>query len=217
MKNIKHGMKVILGVILFSFLAISNSFSAPSLKITSAPSGAKIYLNGEDQRRVTPATLKNLEEGRKYKIQLERTGYKNYETHLKVEKGTNHIHANLTQEKQEKPHKTEAKTKADESSGTAVERTFGYKKMYREGTYGWLEVHTTPNGAVVFINNKRQVGLTPNKYKLPVGTVKVSVVIRGKAVRNFSEVTIRSGQTTALEPIDFRDEITRPNTKNLLK
>jgi PEGA domain-containing protein len=201
----------------------ASAFAATSIKVTSAPSGAKIFLNGEDQHRTTPATLRNLEEGKKYKIELKRKGYKDYETSLKPVAGTNHIQANLEKEKEKQKKeetsskKSSTKTKTDESSGTAVERTFGYKKIYKEGTYGWLEVSTAPQGAVVSIDDHRQVGLTPNKYKLPVGTVKVSVVIKGKAMREFSGVKIRAGETTTLEPIDFRDEVSQPNMKPLLK
>jgi hypothetical protein len=223
MKIFKNASKLFFSIIIFLLACTLGTkiFAATSIKVTSAPSGARIFLNGDDQHRTTPATLRNLEEGKKYKIELKRKGYKDYETSLKPKAGVNKVHADLEKEKKEKNEETSSKksstkTKTDESSGTAVERTLHYNKIYKEGTYGWLEVNTTPQGAVVYIGDHRQVGLTPNKYKLPVGTVKVSVVIKGKAMREFPDVKIRAGETTTLDPIDFRDEVGRPKTKPLL-
>ncbi|GEM_PF-4412320 len=95
-------------------------------------------------------------------------------------------------------------------------KAFKYEKNYKEGTYGWIEISSFPSGAVVYLNNKRQHSLTPNKFKTPVGTYKVAVVIRGKASREIKGVKVKAGQTTPLETVDFRTEITRPNTRNLL-
>ncbi|MFO1518378.1 MAG: PEGA domain-containing protein [bacterium] len=215
----------------FSLTPITASAASGSLKVTSTPSGARIFVNDLDQSRTTPATIRNLEEGKKYKVRLEKRGYKNYESSVKIESSVNSLHGDLEREKAEKkekkeeksakkekePAKKKEKNSTDEGSGTAVEKAFGYNKMYKEGTYGWLEVSSIPNGAVVYINDQRQVGPTPNKYKFPVGTVKVAVVIKGKASREFSNIKIRAGETTTLETVDFRDEITRPNTRDLLK
>ena len=104
----------------------------------------------------------------------------------------------------------------DEKNATSVERAFGYNKMYKKGTYGWLYVASIPNKAVVYVNGKRQSGVTPNKFKLPTGTVKVSVVIPGKAKQDFSGVKILSGKTTTLQTVDFRDNIVRSNTDPLM-
>jgi len=210
------------------FLASTAHSAGTSVRVTSTPSGARIIINDLEQNRITPATFKNLEEGKKYKFRLTKKGYKNFDTSLKLQAGTNEVHGNLEREvkkdekapaketKKESEKDKKNKSQTDDSSGSKVERALGYNKMYKEGTYGWLEVTTFPNGAVVYINDERQVGTTPNKYKTPIGTMKVSVVIKGKAVREFSNVKIRAGETTALEPIDFRDEVERPNTKPLL-
>jgi len=217
--------------LLFPLLIFSTSLvraAGTSVRVTSTPSGARIMINDLEQNRVTPATFKNLEEGKKYKFRLAKKGYKNFETSLKIQAGSNEVHGDLEREvkKEEKPEAKEtkkesakakdSKAQVDDSNGTKVERAFGYNKMYKEGTYGWLEVTTFPDGAVVYVNDERQVGKTPNKYKMPVGTFKVSVVIKGKAAREFDKVKIRSGETTTLEPIDFRDEVQRVNTKPLL-
>src|SRR4030095_3199053 len=203
-------MKALARILVLFFFAVClpSSFAAVSLKITSTPANARILLHGEEQKNDTPHTLKNLEDDKKYKVKLKKEGYKDFETQVKSKCGTLHIHADL--------HK-EAKDKASPSDGSAVERTFGYNKIYKEGTYGWLEVSTTPSGAVVYVDDKRQVGPTPNQYKLPIGRVKVSVVIKGKAVREFPSVNISAGKVTKLAPIDFRDEVGRPNTEPLLK
>lgn len=177
-----------------------------SLKITSTPRGARIFLNGKEQTKPTPTILKNLEADKKYKIKIKKEGYKDFETEVKGAEGLLSIHADLKKE-----------TKDSKSSdGSAVERGLGYNKIYKEGTYGWLHVSTTPSGAVVYVDDQRQAGPTPNQYKLLIGKVKVSVVIRGKAVREFPAVNINAGQVTKLAPIDFRDEVSRPNTVPLL-
>lgn len=217
--------KIFFGIL---FVACSFILGLPSLavsattllKITSTPSGARVIVNDIDQGRITPTTLKNLKEEKKYKIRLVKKGYREFETSIKLQVGSNLIHGDL--EKEEKTAKAPEKKKEpkaviDESDGTATERAFGYNKIYKEGTYGWLEVNTIPQGAVVYLDDKRQVGLTPNKYKVPVGTYKISVVIRGKSARDFPGVKIRAGQVTSLETVDFRDDITRPNTRDLLK
>ena len=212
----------------FFILSIPSAFAVTtSVRVTSSPSGARIIINDLEQNRLTPATIKHLEEGKKYKFRLVKKGYKNFETGLKIESGTNEVHGDLekevkkeqksdSKENKKESERNKDKAQVDESNGSKVERAFGYNKMYKEGTYGWLEVSTFPNGAVVYINEERQVGTTPNKYKTPIGTFKVSVVIKGKAVREFEKVKIRPGETTTLEPIDFRDEVQRPNTKPLL-
>jgi len=217
-------LKIFLVTITLVLISSPPLLWAATVKVTSSPAGAKIVVNELDQGRLTPAVLKNLEEGKKYKIRLLKKGYKEFETSLKVQTGTNQVHGDLEREakKEEtvqamkKEKVKESKGKVDESDGSKVERAFGYNKMYKEGTYGWLEVSSIPNGAVVYINEERQGGPTPNKYKTPVGTVKVSVVIKGKAVREFSNVKIKPGETTTLEIIDFRDETRRANTKPLL-
>ncbi len=192
-------MKAVSRILVLFFFAVClpSSFAAVSLKITSTPAKARILLNGEEQKKTTPATLKNLEDDKKYKVKLMKEGYKDFETQVKSKCGILHIHADL--------HK-ETKDKGSPSDGSAVERTFG-----------WLEVSTTPSGAVVYVDDKRQVGPTPNLYKLPIGRVKVSVVIKGKAVREFPSISISAGKVTKLAPIDFRDEVGRPNTEPLLK
>src|SRR4030095_11029680 len=207
---------------LFFIICIPTLFAASSLRITSAPSKARILLNGEEQKKPTPTTLKNVEEGKKYKVKLKKDGYKDFETEVKGIAGVIHVHADLkknpkAKDSSKESSKSASKDKTDAASGSAVERAFGYNKIYKEGTYGWLEVSTTPSGAAVYIDDKRQVGPTPNQYKLPIGKVKVSVVIKGKAVREFPVVSIAAGQVTKLAPIDFRDEVGRPNTEPLLK
>ncbi|MBL7684550.1 MAG: PEGA domain-containing protein [Deltaproteobacteria bacterium] len=112
---------------------------------------------------------------------------------------------------------TKSKKKEVKKEENPVVEAFKYEKDYAEGTYGWLEVSTSPQGAIVYINDKRQPGPTPNRYKFPAGTVKVSVVIKGKASKEISGIKIKKNETTVLDPIDFRDEITRPNTRNLVK
>lgn len=214
--------KISFAIFFFVFLGWNPSvFSATALlRISSTPSGARVIVNDIDQGRITPATLTNLEAGKKYKIRLTKKGYEEYQTNVKLEVGSNRIHGDLEKlEKISKKSEPKKETKAvtDESDGTATQRAFGYNKIYKEGTYGWLEVSSVPQGAVVYLNDQRQVGLTPNKYKVPIGNYKVSVVIRGKSAREFPGVKINAGHVTTLETVDFRDEITRPNTRDLLK
>jgi|GEM_PF-6251019 len=197
-----------LAFLLFFAAFIPSSFAASSMRVTSTPSGARIFLNGKEQLKPTPTTLKNLAEGKKYKVKLKKDGYKDFEAEVKSKEGAVHIHADL---------RKGPKGKTEPPEGSAVERALGYNKIYKEGTYGWLEVTTVPQGAVVYVDDKRQGAQTPNQYKLPIGKVKVSVVIKGKAVREFPSVNISAGQVTKLAPIDFRDEVGRPATEPFFK
>ena len=49
-----------------------------SLKVTTDPPGAAIWINGEMQNQVSPATLENLPIGREIKLKLSEEGYESY-------------------------------------------------------------------------------------------------------------------------------------------
>ena len=66
------------GLVLFSACDSTDDTVEPvtkgSLKVTSTPAGADIYLNGTKQTVITPATITDLEEGT-YTVKLVLTGY----------------------------------------------------------------------------------------------------------------------------------------------
>ncbi len=213
MKAISRIAQVTAGVVLMLLVGISSSF-AYSLKLTSSPSRAKIFINGVQLKNRTPVIVTQLTKGKKYQIFMKKNGFEEYQTIFKSQEDFKGLHADLSSK--DKSVKEGWRTALDENNATSVQRAFGYDKMFKKGTYGWLYVGSVPNKATVFINDKRQSGVTPNNFKTPIGVVKVSVVVPGKAKQDYSRVLIKAGETTNLGVIDLRDPMNRPTTGMLM-
>lgn len=89
-----------------------------SVKVTTSPSGAKVYLNNNDTGKTTPTTIEDLEVGKRYTFKLARNGYRDAFRSVDIEKeGTTNIRGTLSKIP-EKP-KEEAQTvkqKLDEAA-----------------------------------------------------------------------------------------------------
>jgi eukaryotic-like serine/threonine-protein kinase len=59
--------------------------SKGSLKITSEPAGAAIWINGDLREEVTPATIGNLPVGRDLQIKLSREGFESWKSTVKID------------------------------------------------------------------------------------------------------------------------------------
>lgn len=199
-------MKLFLKVFQVSFFAFAMGISLPAwalpIRVTSSPAGASVIIDGKRTYQKTPTFFRGLEEGKNYRISLQKRGFETYETEVRIDAKKGRIHADLIPLKPSKENKKHARSE----DGHSIEKALGYGKIYRKGTYGWLEVRTLPPGATVYIDGERQGGSTPNRYKVLVGVKQVSVVIPGKTKRDFSRVKIKPGQITDLGKIDFRDD-----------
>lgn len=209
MKSMFRIARVTLGVALMLLIGASTSF-AYSLKLTSSPQGAKVFINGKPLQNRTPVIVTELSKGKKYQIYMKKKGFEEYSTIFRTQDNFKGLHADLTSKNESVPD--EWRTELDENNATRLQRAFGYDKMFKKGTYGWLYVGSIPNKAMVYINDQRQSGVTPNTYKVPSGIVKVSVVVPGKSKQDYSRVRVRSGETTNLGVIDLRDQSNRPTT-----
>jgi len=213
MKAILRIAQVTAGAALMLLIGVSTTF-AYSLKLTSSPSRAKVFINGVELRNRTPVIVTQMTKDKKYKIFMKKNGFEEYQTIFKTEDDFKGLHADLTSKHKEVPNGWQ--TAIDENNSTRLQRVFGYDKMFKKGTYGWLYVGSIPNKATVYVNDKRQSGVTPNTFKIPSGVVKVSVVVPGKAKQDYSRVKVRPGETTNLGVIDLRDPMNRPTTGMLM-
>jgi len=123
--------------------AVGQSGSAGSLYITSTPSGAAVFMNG-DAKGTTPATLTGIVPGT-YTVLLKKSGYPDYTTSTAIIAGqVTTINADLAKGPQA------ATTNAPAAAATTA-------PVPGEGS---LSVSTTPQGAQVFIDGVVR-GMTP--------------------------------------------------------
>lgn len=98
-----------------------------SVKITSVPSGARIYVNNNDSGRTTPTTLSDLEVGKRFNIRLAKNGYQDAHRSVDITSaGTTNVSGTLAKI-QEKP-KEEQKT-APEAMKQAQQKTQELEKQ----------------------------------------------------------------------------------------
>lgn len=114
-----------------------------SLLLETDPPGAKIFLDGQDTGKVTPATLKNLETGRSFSFRFEKEDFQPLEKTIRLES--------------EKPV-------------AVAEKLNPIPKKEPPPLVANLEVKSNPSGAEIFLNGKKTGKTTPAQIEdLPVG------------------------------------------------
>lgn len=186
-----------------------------SLFLETNPGGAKIFLDGLDTGKVTPAKLDNLEVGKTFALRFTRDGFEPLEKIIRLE-GANPVSIieGLTAIKKEipveipkppeKPIVKEEKKKPEEKEKPKEEAKKEEKKKVEpplpppsvSGT-GNIQVASRPSGADVFINGENR-GTTPLNVKTQAGTVKV-LITKGADIMPCREtVQLRPGETATL-------------------
>ncbi|HCU25836.1 MAG TPA: hypothetical protein DF383_12530, partial [Deltaproteobacteria bacterium] len=188
------------------------------IRVTSSPSGARVYLDNKDTGLSTPATLAELEVGKNYTVRLARQGYREVvrsvelsgkqgaavsEKLLKIdEKTPQEIAEQKLQElerQKELQRQKERKTK-EEPPTQAVADTY-------------LSLSSNPKGADVFINGVRK-GNTPGRWKVAAASpleitlsksgfssVTKVVTLRPGETRNLGTLNLGGGSSTTTSPI----------------
>ena len=150
-----------------------------SLRVSSKPSGAKIYLNGKSTGKKTPATLADLKIGNTYKLRLDMNGYKSAYRNKAMKKESEKLYTTLTKQKTEIKKPSKAPTPS--------------RPVVSGGKPGKVKIKSNPSGAEVFINSEYK-GKTPLTVSVPAGSASVLVSKQGQS-RHSQTVTVRSGKT----------------------
>jgi len=139
-----------------------------SIKISSTPPGASIFINGKPTGKTTPATISGLEQGKNYTISLSKNGYES--TARTIFLGQTETAANLVLKEAPKEIQTETT-----QVGTAT-----------------LKISSKPYGALIYLNGASTGKTTPAAIpNLEVGkTYSIRLVKEGyeevTATRNIS-------------------------------
>lgn len=199
-----------------------------SVKVTSNPSGATILLDNNNTGKATPATLGDLEVGKRYAIRLSRNGYQDItrsleiqdegvatlsETLKKIEekpKETQSVAEKLKESQQKlKQLEQEKEAKKQEVASTPKEppkkeapKIEAPQKEGPEATVAYISVNSDPKGADVFINGVKK-GTSPGKFQVSPGKpVEVSVSKKGASTIT-KVVTLRPGETRSLGTLNL--------------
>ncbi len=159
-----------------------------SLRITSKPSGARIFLDGRSTGRSTPATLDDLKMGATYNLRLDLDGYKSAYRKKVMSTEKERLYATLTKEVTE-PTPTPRPTPTPQPQPTPAP----------SGGTGKIQVKSDPSGADVFINAEFK-GRTPLTVTVPAGSASVLVSKEGLS-RHSQRVTVQPGKTVRLTDI----------------
>ncbi len=180
-----------------------------SIRVTSNPSGAKIYLNNDDTGTVTPGVIPNIEVGKRYNLRLSKTGFQDVfrtielnqkqmvninESLKKFETGTppttKETPTTPTTTQKEPPKKTPTETPKKEPTESS-------------GGDSFVSLSTNPKGADIFINGVRQ-GSSSGKFKVSANSpVEITVTKTGLATVT-KVVNIRPGETRNLGTIELK-------------
>jgi serine/threonine protein kinase len=155
-----------------------------SLSFTSEPEGCDVLINGE-LRGQAPLTI-DLPRGRKYAIELRKTGYLRKVVQHYAERDKDTLRLELEPEPKPKAKVASPTPKAGTGSGAAA-----------PAGNGTLEIATDLR-AKVLINDKPS-GRTPGfRVSLPPGTYRVMVIPDDVKIRHAANITVVAGQTHRL-------------------
>jgi serine/threonine protein kinase len=182
------------------------------LSISSDPSGAKVYLNGDSTGKTTPTTLENLTPGKRVNVVLVQKGYEDWRRTYTVEGSrTLPIYASLkkteqtppptptvsttpTKKPEEKPY-TPPPTPTPRETPPVEERP-----VATGGKPASLGVSSDPSGADVYVNSEYK-GKTPLRVNnVSPGTIKLAVSKDGY-MRSTQTVKISPGENKSVGTI----------------
>lgn len=188
--------------------------------VKSSPDGAKIYLNGKDSGKTTPASIPNLKLNEGYTIKLTKEGYKDWEKNVNltnakpvdvigalkpvVTKPTTtppEIKKPVEVKKPEETKKPEEIKEPEDAKEPEAEAEGD--KAATTGKPVRIKLASTPSNAQVFINTEHK-GETPLTVSAPPGEISVLVSKEGY-VRFSKKITAKPGQRIDLTDITLGD------------
>ncbi len=157
------------------------------IQVNSTPSGATILLNGKNTGKTTPATLSQIEAGKKATVSFRLEGYEETARTVSVESNkTASVSASLKKKVQVAPVEPTKPVKPVEDptpSGPAS-----------------LSISSDPSGAEVYINSESK-GTTPLRVSgLTPGNVKV-IISKDGYVKYSGSVNVSAGETKSMGTI----------------
>jgi len=150
-----------------------------SLDITSVPPQAEVFVNGEKQLSLTPATI-SLPPGT-YRIALQKAGYGRYEGSVELKdediRGLNfQLQAQSTQQQAARPQAPQARAA------------------------GFVDLRTVPPGADILVDGASTGQRTPARVELPAGQHSLTLFLRGyRSVQR--TITVPENQTLPLQEV----------------
>jgi serine/threonine-protein kinase len=152
-----------------------------SLEITSNPSQAEVFVNGERQTSLTPATIW-LAPGA-YSIRVQKAGYGRHEGSVELkDEEIRGLNFQLQAQPQAQP---QPQPPASRPQSRAV---------------GWIEMRTVPPGADILVNGSSTGRRTPFRLELPAGQHNLTLFLRGyQSVQK--TITVLEDQTVPLQEV----------------
>jgi len=120
-----------------------------SIRVTSSPSGAVIYLNKRSTGKTTPATLSGLDVGKSYRIGLAKDGYRDYSERIKVADAKQYSISATLRERPPPTVPEEPKKPPEEKPSRTI------------GLYGEVNLSSTPPRATVSFDGQVIPAKTP--------------------------------------------------------
>ena len=159
-----------------------------SLKISSTPSGATIWLDGKDTKKITPDLLDDLVPG-KHKIKLSLDGYKDYSGSVTITSAKRLDFSKtlevIPQPKEESKAIPQADSKPESKPEPAV-------------LPGSVKVTSTPSGASIWLDGKDTKKTTPDVIEgLVPGSYSIKLMLEGY-VDYSGSITIASNKLSEL-------------------
>lgn len=174
--------------------------SKGSLKVTSTPDGARIFLDGKSTGLKTPATIYDLKIGASYSVRLDLDGYKSATKRKSIKKEGESLFATLVKTEQKlKEEKPPTEIPPPATQEQKPEKPPAAKEEPAEavgGKTGTIKVASNPSGADVFINAEHR-GKTPLSVTAPAGSATVLISKEGMA-KVTRRVTVKPGQTVSI-------------------
>lgn len=150
--------------------------AATGIRVSSTPSGARIWLDQKDTNRATPAELEGLEPNRSYRVALRLKGHTTWVQELTLKPGeTLELRANLQSEEREKtalaptPRPPEREKPAVPDKVAPIPDTSARPAVTGSAT---LILNTAPPESEVYVDGQRK-GEAPVRLTVNSGTHKV--------------------------------------------
>ena len=169
------------------------------LKVTSTPTGARVFLDGEERGR-TPMIIRDIDRGRDHQLKLEATGRKPLEQKLSMEEEELELRLELA------PMARVAPRAAPVRTPTPPRRTFKAVDAPEAASatrVGWLSLNSIPS-AQIFIDGRDTRKSTPaSRMRLSAGRHTVRLENKKLSLSQELELVIRAGETHTRR-VDFR-------------
>lgn len=155
-----------------------------SLEITSNPTQAEVFVNGEKQTSLTPATI-SLPPGT-YRIALQKTGYGRYEGSVEIkDEDIRGLNFQLQAQGTQQPGAPQPAARPQAPQARAA---------------GFVELRTVPPGADILVDGASTGQRTPFRLELPAGQHSLTLFLRGyRTVQK--TITVPEGQTLPLQEV----------------